>query len=66
MQISEVSVFFESGSVSVAEDDGLVTVCVRTDGEAAEAFSIQVATSNLNPVDATGRFLANIHMCTVQ
>jgi hypothetical protein len=50
----EVSVFFESGSVSVAEDDGSVTVCVRTDGEAAQAFSIQVATRNLNPVDATG------------
>ena len=52
---TEVRVFFESGSVSVAEDDGSVTVCVRTVGEAAEAFSVEVATRNLNPVDATGQ-----------
>ena len=53
---TEVRVFFESDSVSVAEDSRLATVCVRTAGEAAQAFSIQVATRNLNPVDATGRF----------
>ena len=53
---TEVRVFFESSSVSVAEDDRLATVCVRTTGNNAEAFSIEVATRNLNPVDATGRF----------
>ena len=48
--------FFASSSVTVAEDAGSVTVCIRTVGEAAEAFSIQVATRNLNPVDATSQF----------
>lgn len=48
--------FFESSSATVAEEDGSANVCVRTDGEVAEAFTIQVATRNLDPVDATGQF----------
>ena len=53
---TEVRVFFESSSATVAEEDGSANVCVRTDGEVAEAFTIQVATRNLDPVDATGQF----------
>ena len=53
---TEVRLFFENGSASVEEDDGSVTVCVRTDGEVANPFSIEVATRSLDPVDATGRF----------
>ena len=62
---TEVRVFFESGSVSVAEDDGSVTLCIRTVGVAAQSFSVQVATRNLNPVDATGRFKTNTVISTI-
>lgn len=48
--------FFASSSYSVSEADGRVTVCVRRDGAVTQPFSIQVATSNLSPVDADGRF----------
>ena len=52
--VAETRVFFERESYSVAEDAGSVSLCVRREGENSESLSIQVATSNLSPVDARG------------
>ena len=46
--------FFESDSYPVAEDSGSVTVCLRREGESSGNLSVQVATGNLNPLDARG------------
>lgn len=54
LHVAETRVFFERESYSVDEDAGSVSVCVRREGEASEPLSIQVTTSNLNPVDARG------------
>ena len=47
--------FFESDSYSVAEDSGLVTVCLMREGGSSDTLQVQVSTANLNPVDASGK-----------
>ena len=47
--------FFESDSYSVAEDSGSVTACIRREGGSSDSLPVQVATGNLNPVDAGGK-----------
>lgn len=47
--------FFESDSYSVAEDSGSVMACIVREGGSSDTLPVQVATGNLNPVDATGR-----------
>ena len=51
----EVRVFFESDSYSVAEDSGSVMACIVREGGNSDTLPVQVATGNLNPVDATGK-----------
>ena len=52
---TEIRVFFESDSYSVAEDSGLVTVCLMREGGSSDTLQVQVSTANLNPVDASGK-----------
>ena len=44
----------ESDSYQVSEDGGPVSVCVLKDQNVAESFAVQVATTNLIPVQAEG------------
>ena len=46
--------FFEDDSYQVPENNGSVSVCVRREGDAAERFSIEVATAEQTPVQAQG------------
>ena len=48
--------FFESESYHVPEDGGSVTVCVLKDERVADSFTVQVATTNLTPVQAEGGY----------
>ena len=49
-----VSVFFDRDRYQVTENDGPVEVCVRREGDATESFTINVATTESNPVQAQG------------
>jgi len=49
-----VNVFIESDSYQVPEDGGPVNVCVLKDQNVADSFTVQVATTNLTPVQAEG------------
>ena len=49
-----VRVLFDEETYGVTEGSGSVSVCVRREGEAAESFSIDVATSDDDPVQAQG------------
>ena len=53
-QHTEIRVFFESDSYTVAEDSGSVTACIIREGGGSDTLSVQVGTGNLNPVDASG------------
>ena len=53
----EVNVFFERDSYPAPESGGPVTVCVKKEGEIAESFTVQVATSNLSPIEAEGKLV---------
>ena len=51
-----VRVEFDEESYGVTEGSDSVSVCVRREGEAEESFSINVATSDNNPVQAEGTY----------
>ena len=52
--------FFADGSYQVSENDGSVSVCVEREGDAAETFSVDVATSERDPVQAEGIRLVSV------
>ena len=61
----EVNVFFERDSYPAPESGGPVTVCVKKEGEIAESFTVQVATSNLSPIEAEGKVSHNYYITLV-
>ena len=44
----------------MSENDGSVSVCVEREGDAAETFSVDVATSERDPVQAEGIRLVSV------
>ena len=50
----------------MTEDEGSVSVCVVREGDAAETFSIEVSTADLNPVEAEGTVIVRIIFCVYQ
>ena len=52
-----VRVFFDEERYQVTENNGPVEVCVRREGDAAESFIINVATTDSSPVQAQGTSL---------
>ena len=51
---TEVRVFFADENYQMSENNGSVSVCVEREGDAAESFSVEVATAESNPVQAEG------------
>ena len=56
-----VRVFFDEDSYQVTENSGPVEICVRREGDATESFTINVATTDSNPVQAQGAVFFHWH-----
>ena len=56
---------FESDIYLVDEDRGPVVVCIAREGEISETLTVQVSTSELEPLEAKGGKLSYNHCACV-